>query len=196
MPTIRCFIAVDTPPDLKEKIAEIRDKLRACGAEVRWESTEKFHITLKFLGNLDAGRLHPLEAELMEGLKSFSPFPLIYHGVGSFPSSHHPRVVWVGCEDRSGALGRIQAEVERVAEEFGIEKEERPFHAHVTIGRVKGSRNLKELVFELGAATFSPYAVMVNEVLLMKSDLKPAGSIYTVLRRFPLLGGTHGTAES
>jgi 2'-5' RNA ligase len=186
MPAIRSFIAIDTAPEVKAAIVDVEEKLRATNADVRWEPIEKFHITLKFLGNVEEEKLHSLGNRLEEVLSPFSAFSLTYQGVGCFPNLHHPRVVWIGAENEDGTLRRIQEAVEEVSESFGFQRDERQFHPHITIGRVKGSRNLKALVSELGNLSFTPHSAMIKEVLLMKSDLKPSGSVYAVLRKLLL----------
>lgn len=189
MPAFRSFIAIDTAPEVKAAIIEVEEKLRATDAEVRWESIEKFHITLKFLGNVDEAKLHSIENQLEEALDPFPAFTMTYQNVGCFPNQHHPRVVWIGAENEDGTLIRIQETIEGVSESFGFQREERQFHPHITIGRVKGARNLKALVSELGNTTFAPHSSLIKEILMMKSDLKPTGSVYTVLCRFPLKSG-------
>ncbi|MGA9363974.1 MAG: RNA 2',3'-cyclic phosphodiesterase [Bacteroidota bacterium] len=186
MPAIRSFIAIDTAPEVKAAIVDVEERLRSTDAKVRWESIEKFHITLKFLGNVEEPKAHSLESRLEEVLRPFSAFNMTYQGVGCFPNQHHPRVIWIGAENEDGTLRRIQETIEGVAESFGFQREERQFHPHITIGRVKGSRNLKVLVSELGNTAFAPHSSLIKEVLMMKSDLKPSGSVYTVLRRLQL----------
>lgn len=186
MPSIRSFIAVDTAEEIKEKIAELSEKLRATGADVRWETREKYHITLKFLGSVEEKSLELLASRLGGHLQTFAPFSLSYHTVGCFPNLHHPRVIWVGAEDREGTLTRIQEKAEDLAAGLGIEKEDRKFHPHITLGRVKGSKNLKALIAELEQVAFEPQSSVVHEVLLMKSELKPSGSVYSVLQRLSL----------
>jgi len=187
MPAIRSFVAVDTPAEVKERMIVLSERLKATGADVKWEPKEKLHITVKFLGHVEEKRLESLANRLGGHLQTFPSFSLIYRGVGCFPSLHRPRVIWVGAEDKDGVLQKIQEKVEEIASGFGLEKEERTFHPHVTIGRVKGSRNLENLVGELERADFEPQASNIHEVLLMKSDLRPTGSVYSVLRRYELL---------
>jgi 2'-5' RNA ligase len=189
VPAIRSFIAIETPPEVKADIAKVQEGLRTTNADVRWESTEKFHITLKFLGNVDEPRLNSLADRLQEALSRFGPFNMTYRGVGCFPNQHHPRIIWIGAENEDGSLTRIQETAELVAEGLGFQKEERQFHPHITIGRVKGSKNLQALVAELGNASFNPHAALIKDVLLMKSDLKPTGSVYSVLRSYKLKNG-------
>jgi 2'-5' RNA ligase len=186
MPSIRSFIAIETPLEVKADIAKVQEGLRTTNADVRWESSEKFHITLKFLGNVDEPRLNSLADRLQEAFGAFASFNMTYQGVSCFPNQHHPRVIWIDAENEDGTLSRIQETIEEVAEEMAFQREERQFHPHITIGRVKGSRNLKALVSELGNASFNAHAAIIKDVLLMKSDLKPSGSVYTVMRRFLL----------
>ena len=190
MPTIRSFIAIDTPAEIKEKIEEVEEKLRATNADVRWETKEKFHITLKFLGNVEEEKLNSLAQRLGGRLITHSPFTITYEAVGCFPNLRHPRVIWVGTHDEDGSLKALAQTVEEIAAAHGFEREKRPFHPHITIGRVKGSKNLMELSSALESVTFDPQPSTVREILLMKSDLRPTGSVYTVFRRFPLKEGT------
>jgi 2'-5' RNA ligase len=189
MTSIRSFIAIETPPDVKADIAKVQEGLRAAKADVRWESIEKFHITLKFLGNVEEPRLNSLADRLQEALGTFTAFNMTYQGVGCFPNQHHPRIIWIGAENEDGSLTKIQETTEEVAEEMGFQREERQFHPHITIGRVKGPKNLKALVSELGNASFNAHAAIIKDVLLMKSDLKPTGSVYSVLRTYQLKNG-------
>jgi 2'-5' RNA ligase len=189
MPSIRSFIAIETPPEVKADIAKVQEGLRAANADVRWESIEKLHITLKFLGNVEEQRLNSLADQLPEAIGAFASFDLTYQGVGCFPNQHHPRVIWIGAENEDGSLTKIQETIEKAAEEIGFQREEHRFHPHITIGRVKGSKNLKALVSELGKASFNPHAAIIKDVLLMKSDLKPTGSVYSVLRTYQLKNG-------
>jgi len=186
MPSIRSFIAIDTAPEVKAAIVEVEERLKATNAEVRWEPIEKFHITLKFLGNVEEVKLESLEKRLEEALSAFPAFKMTYQAVGCFPNQYHPRVVWIGAENEDGTLTRIEETIEEVSNSLGFPREERQFHPHITIGRVKGSRNLKALVSELVNTSFAPRSSLINEVLLMKSDLRPSGSVYTALKRFPL----------
>ena len=189
MSAIRSFIAIDTLPEVKEEVAKLQEALRSTNAEVRWDSREKFHITLKFLGNVEEATLQSMASLLETELAAFSPFGLIYQGVGCFPNLHRPRVIWVGAHNEDSTLSRVFEKIEQIASSFGFPREERQFHPHITVGRVKGSKNIKALVSEIEVAKFPVQQSAINEIILMKSDLKPTGSVYTVLRRFPLKGG-------
>jgi 2'-5' RNA ligase len=94
-------------------------------------------------------------------------------------------VIWIGIKSNQVVLD-LQSGVERVCSEFGFQKEERAFHPHITFGRVKGTHNLARLTEAIKTITFEPMQSRCSELLLMKSDLQPSGSIYTILKSFPL----------
>ncbi|PIU44638.1 MAG: RNA 2',3'-cyclic phosphodiesterase [Ignavibacteriales bacterium CG07_land_8_20_14_0_80_59_12] len=183
---IRTFIAVDTPDDVKEQITEAVSKLKEIGAEVRWESRDKYHITLKFLSDVREAQLPEIIDSLRRGLSGIPPFKVTYAGAGCFPSRRNPRVIWIGCENEEGTLLRLHDAVEAATVPFGFPTEERAFHPHITVGRVKGTRNTDPLVLSLPSVTLRSHPVDVRQILVMKSDLKPSGSVYTILEAIPL----------
>ena len=186
MPPLRLFIAVDTPPEIKASMAGLRDTLKRSDADVRWESEEKFHITLKFLGDTDP-ELLPHFVPLLEGVAARrQPIGIRYSGLGCFPHVRDPRVIWVGVEDPSGDLVALQHQIDAGCLSLGVPVEQKAFHAHVTLGRVKSRRNLRSLLATMESATFDGRSATITAVILMKSDLKPGGSVYTTLKRFPL----------
>jgi len=143
-------------------------------------------MTLKFLGAVEASTLDSLTARLELLLKNVSSLRTTFITVGGFPSAERPRVVWIGTEPNE-SLMKLQSDVESLCASLGFTKEDRAFHPHITLGRVKGTRNLRSLTATLKSVTFEPIQAPCSEVLLMKSDLKPGGSVYTALQSFPLL---------
>jgi len=110
---------------------------------------------------------------------------LVYDSLGAFPDLIHPRVLWVGARGND-VLTSLQRNIEVTCSRFGFPIETRGFHPHITLGRVKGSRNLARLTAKVKSITFVPSETACFEVLLMKSDLQPTGSVYTTLKSFPL----------
>jgi 2'-5' RNA ligase len=184
---IRTFFAIDTPQQVKEKIEELQTIFREARADVKWESREKIHITLKFLGDVEENVLSAMSEKLSDALSSHKQFRLVYQKVGCFPNLKKPRIVWIGCENPDGGMVKVKEVVEQITVPYGFPTEARPFHPHLTIGRVKGEFHLKDLAAKIETVTFEPSEATVTEVLIMKSDLKPTGSVYTVLRRIPLV---------
>ncbi len=184
---IRTFIAVDVPENVKEKIFELEKELARTVVEgVKWEEKEKFHITLKFLGDLSEDAIDSIYEVLSESLKGFGKFSVIYKGVGCFPEIKNLRVIWVGCEDPSGKLFKLREIVEEKMSELGFEREDKEYHPHITLGRVKKPKNISNLIKKIESINFESEAGEVAEVLIMKSDLKPSGSVYTVLKKIKL----------
>ena len=185
MPGIRLFIAIVTPPQVKGSISTIISELKETGAEVKWEPPEKLHATLKFLGQTDEKLFDRIVAGIENVCSSRESIPIQYSGAGSFPSGRHPRVVWIGIEDLNDQLRQVYASLEDAMEELGFERESRDFKPHLTIGRVKGNKRLERLLGKMETVTFQSEPVVLPGLALVKSDLKPGGSVYTTLRSFP-----------
>jgi RNA 2',3'-cyclic 3'-phosphodiesterase len=185
MPGIRTFIALPTSFEAQQAIAGIQAKLKATTADVKWESQDKFHITLVFLGTVDPARLELLSAALASSVQQIPSLKISYELLGAFPSIHNPRIVWIGLRSNQMVLD-LQTIVGQTCTEFGFPKEDRPFYPHITLGRVKEIRNFVRLTDAIKTITFEPIETHCSEILLMKSDLRPSGSIYTILKSFPL----------
>lgn len=192
--SIRTFIAVAIPEEVKKEIiaaqAELRDQI---GAEnkIRWASPEQFHLTLRFLGNIPATSLQELEAALRAAASSVSPFQLYVAGCGCFPSFANPRVVWAGVTGEIEPLATLQKKIQEATAHLGEPPETRTFKAHLTLARVKADS--MSILRKIGLTTrefkYRPTAEWtVREVQLIRSDLSPNGSSYTVLASIPLSG--------
>ncbi len=184
MPTLRAFIALPLPAEIQREFDVIQRHLIETQAEVKWDGPEKFHITLKFLGDIDSSQPPIIAKELENSIGGLRPFDLLFVSLGAFPSIVRPRVVWIGTQQNEH-VPAIQGRVERVCESFGFAKEDRPFHAHVTLGRVKGDRNLDRLTAKLKSITFKPLIARCSEIHIIRSELKPTGSVYTLLNSIP-----------
>jgi 2'-5' RNA ligase len=152
---------------------------------VRWVDPAGIHLTLKFLGETPAARLSEIEAALREACAPFPPLDLIVEGRGCFPNFRRPNVIWVAVRDRGGALANLQQAVEAHVAPLGWPTESRPFHPHLTLGRV--NRHLRPheqsaVGAVVEALEVEQIATMhVTGVSLMQSDLRPGGAVYTRL---------------
>lgn len=152
---------------------------------------DNFHLTVKFLGAVDTGRLPDVERALGEAVAEMSPFTLTLRGLGAFPSAARPRVIWAGTADGAAELAAVAARVERALSPLGFPTEDRPFSAHVTLGRVRTPRRNPRLAQALAAsAGVELVRVPVERVSLMRSDLSPRGARYSELAGHPLAAGT------
>ena len=185
---LRLFYAIELPSEIRERAVEHISQLRLKLPHVRagWERAEKLHITLKFLGNVEESRAQALSLAAERAIGAFSPFTLAIADAGAFPPRGNPRVLWLGVRDSSGSLTRLQQSLEDECAAAGFKREERSFHPHITIARLRqpaGARELAALHLELG---FPAMELTINEIVLMKSDLGPGGSRYTVFTRHRL----------
>jgi RNA 2',3'-cyclic 3'-phosphodiesterase len=185
MSSIRTFIALPASSDAQQKIAAIQSKLKTSHADVKWDAPDKFHLTLKFLGNVELPRIEMLKMHLEKITRSFPGLSLIYDSLGVFPSLISPRVVWIGARPDHELLGLHYA-IDELCSKHGFPKEERSFHPHITLGRTRGTRNIVHLTEAIKTITFEAINFNCSEVLLMKSDLHQGGSVYSILSSFPL----------
>ncbi|MBI4735505.1 MAG: RNA 2',3'-cyclic phosphodiesterase [candidate division NC10 bacterium] len=183
---MRLFVAVNLPSEVRERLAAVQDRLRRAQADVSWVRAENIHVTLKFLGDVEAKRLERVRPALAEEARAGAPFSMEVSGVGSF-GGRIPRVVWVGVGDGAEPLTRLAGQVEDGLGRVGFPKERRGFAAHLTVGRVRSPRNAEALLAALGEERTEPFGVAeVTQFDLMQSELRPSGSVYSVLEKFPL----------
>ncbi len=196
MAPIRSFVAVELGEEVKQRLADIQWQLKTMtpGGVVRWVQPDSIHVTLKFLGDVPEERIGAIVAALERECAPMAPLAFAVAGAGCFPNARRPNVVWIGVEDPGGQLAALQRAVERALNPLGYPPEGRPFKPHLTLGRVNRSvsgadlRKVGELVSGLRVAHLGQ--VQVAEIVLMRSDLSPAGARYTPLARIPLSGAT------
>ena len=156
---------------------------------MRWVNPEKIHLTLKFFGNIEESRIDPIFKSIEEPIRNTLPFSLKVQGVGAFPNLKNPRVIWMGLVDGREILVSFQKQIETQFEEIGFQSEDRPFHPHLTLGRMKSSRGKEELVGRMERHKEEEFGdLQVERMVLFKSDLRPTGPIYTPLRELRLGG--------
>ena len=144
-------------------------------------------MTLKFLGQVDAARLDAIAAGLRDAATGLAGFDAVVAGLGAFPSSTHPRVVWAGVAEGAPRLTDLAARVERACAALGFPPEDRPFSPHITLGRVRIPRRDARLAGLLDAAAGEAFGrVRVERLVLMESQLSPRGARYTERGSAPL----------
>lgn len=178
---MRLFVAVNLPSDVRQTLWDAAAPLRASSLPVRWVRAEAIHLTMKFLGDVPDAR----EAEIIGGLQSAvvsaKAFSVEVAGWGAFPNLRRPQVVWIGVE-ATPPLEILQHRVEREMHQLGFPLEGRPFHPHLTLGRVrKHARpqdvpNLEAMLSDLSCHA----TVTVQSLDLMESTLRPDGAEYAV----------------
>ncbi|MDI6767659.1 MAG: RNA 2',3'-cyclic phosphodiesterase [Bacteroidota bacterium] len=186
MPGIRTFIAFDTPISFKKEMTQLQLELKKSNADVKWDTEDKFHATIKFLGNVEEAILHQVITACESSLNNFAPFDVSYQSLGSFPNKKHPRVIWIGCENRDGTLLQLKNALDASLLPFGFEIETRQFRPHITLGRVKSFKGLNNLHPILEKLNFERQDTVIQEILIMKSILRPQGSEYSILKTISL----------
>jgi 2'-5' RNA ligase len=184
---MRTFIAVELPENIKNKIGELQAPLKRTNAFVSWVKPENIHITLKFLGEVPEEKINEVFSAIEIALKETKKFKINLKGMGAFPDFRRPRVIWVGTGKGGEELLSMANKIEEEMEKIGFPKENRKFSPHFTIGRVKSPKNIEKLMEKVKSTDFETEDIGVNEVTVMKSQLHPAGAIYTPLKKIPLL---------
>ncbi|MDB6067077.1 MAG: 2-5 ligase [Pedosphaera sp.] len=193
--TLRVFIALPVPLALKDELRLLQTELRERlpGDTLRWTRPEQIHLTLRFVGNVAAAQVGDLTAVTREVCSRFGPFQLRAHGLGFFPRSGSPRVIWVGVHENAGELPRfkqaIDEAVDRLFGQAGGEGEK--FSGHLTIARARSlpsrqARVLTGLVEEMRDRAFAGWTGDTAEVV--RSQLSAGGSHYSRLAEIELMG--------
>ncbi len=179
---VRAFLAIEIAPDTRNRITAMIERLKPRIAGVSWVAPHNFHLTLKFLGDIDESDIEPIGAVLTDALRPFPRCIINAKGLGVFPGLRRPRVLWVGLDGQP--LIALAAKVEEAVTGLGFAPEERPFRPHLTIGRVRHANRIERTIEqELRHWTEHEFgASPVGEVILFKSDLGSGGARYTRLR--------------
>ena len=185
---LRVFCAVELPDELRSRVAERVRRLRSEFPDVRasWEKSEKLHVTLKFLGDVEPARVEALSSAAARAAAALEPFELTIEEPGSFPPHGQPRVLWLGIVDASGRLAVMQRALETECAAAGFPRESRAFKPHLTLARVRSPHGARELAAAHRETPFAPQRFRVSELVVMRSELGPGGSRYTPLSRHAL----------
>jgi RNA 2',3'-cyclic 3'-phosphodiesterase len=177
---IRSFIAIDLAEPVRAAIATLQRELAGTNADVRWVRTESMHVTLRFLGAVEAERLNRVHAAVAAALQAQPPLDVRAHGVGAFPSLRRPRVLWAGLQ--SAGLVELAACVDATTTALGFAPELRAFTPHITLGRVNSQRGWGPLETQLTSHLDDDFgASTIEAVTIYRSTLRPTGAIYTPL---------------
>jgi 2'-5' RNA ligase len=192
---MRLFVAIDLSDDQRKEAARAADVLQRAleGAQapraIRWVAAPQLHLTLRFIGEVDEA-LGARHAEALAPPLTVSSFPLALGEPGVFPGPGRPRVIWIGLADGIEGASASHDAIEERLRSRGLPEEERPFRAHLTLGRVRemraaGATALREAMARL---RIDPAAATVTHATLYRSRLSPKGAQYDALVRTMLAG--------
>jgi 2'-5' RNA ligase len=189
---MRLFIAILIPPDVMQQLGRLQAQLKAQlpDPSLRWVAPDKFHFTLLFLGEQSEARLPAIEQAMQVAARQTAPFEVVISGLGVFPHWRRPAVLWVGAQTGAEPMGKVAAMLEQQL----VGKADKPFHAHVTLARIKMDRRLSASTvserLQKVVAQLPPMPVgqfTATHLSLMQSELHPSGSHYTELCTVPLM---------
>lgn len=181
---MRLFVALNFTKSERERVRRATRSIQETDLPVDWIDADAYHLTLKFLGNVDQKRLDGIKQVVDQVAAGTGRFDLVLRGFGAFPTIRKPRVLWIGV-DPSPALRCLKQDIEWGLADRGFEKETRAFHPHITVGRTTGEegagafRGLDDLA---GAIRFKA-KVPLKGLDLMRSEPTRSGARYTAVHR-------------
>ncbi len=186
MSKIRIFVAIEIPVNIKKELGLLIESLSESSgdARIRWVKPESIHLTLKFIGDVAPGSVSKITENLANIVIKRSKFEITVGELGCFPNWNKPRVVWVGISEDGGELASLQKEIDLALEPLEIMPETRPYHAHLTVGRVKNPGDIGKRFSEMEIGAIGH--LQVDEFCLIRSDLRSDGAVYTNLATFTL----------
>ena len=184
---IRAFIAVDIDKKNRQALLEIQEELKKINADLKFVEPENIHLTLHFLGNTTLDEVELMKQKLITPISEFPPFTIRPENIGAFPDREHPRVIWIGIGEGEKELTTLQEKIVQVLKNSGREIDERKFHPHLTLARIRSNKNkhfLTETLKKIKLPEFKK--ILVKEVILFQSTLTPQGPVYNILTKWEL----------
>jgi 2'-5' RNA ligase len=175
---MRLFIAMPLPRHIEEALARVILVFKESDARVKWVEPKNIHLTMKFLGETDEQMVPEISQAIETVSRKYNAVSGFINKVGAFPNPNKPRVVWAGMAEEIADLEKIATDIETEMEKLGFEKENRKFKSHLTLGRVKDSRQLGRLPSVLKGFELAPEKITFDRIVLFKSTLTPGGPIY------------------
>ncbi len=183
MEKIRSFIAVTLPADVQDHLRKIEGLLKSgTVVPVKWVEPENIHLTLKFLGDIDPGKVGDISGTISQATTGISSFTLEIKGLGVFPNPRNTRIAWAGLAGDLGKLNLLQKNIEARLEKFGFPSEKRGFSPHITLARIRDNAKAEEREWfgKLVTGTFiKPVPFPVDTIWLIRSELTRRGPMYT-----------------
>lgn len=181
----RVFCAVEIPEPVGQLVLRHIARLKEAVPDVKatWSRDANLHLTLKFLGEIPQTSVPDISTAASRAVAGIAPFSIRLEQTGAFPKQAQPRVLWVGINDSSGKLSGLHARLEDELATAGFAKDDRPFHPHLTVARLRQPRHARTLAAAHKELGFEPAEIAVSELLVIRSELSSEGSKYTVVSR-------------
>jgi 2'-5' RNA ligase len=176
-------VSVATANALASASEILARRAREAGIQVKWVPPVNYHVTLKFLGWTRVATLGAVQDALVAATRGVTRLAFRTSRIGAFPSMERANVVWAGVEEEGGALrlAELARQIDAAMAELGFAAERRAFHPHVTLGRLRDSRPLREVVSPVAEQMFGE--TRIEAITLFESEMKSSGSVYTEISR-------------
>jgi 2'-5' RNA ligase len=187
---IRAFLAIEPPENILQAMSRLQEKLkREISGRISWTKPQGQHLTLKFFGDISTENVNNICSAVQNRVASEQSLNLKIEKLGVFPDARRPRVIWCGISGDLEKLIALQKILDRDFADIGFPAEDRPFQAHLTLGRIKDSQGLTGISEALiKNSAFVAGEFNCTELILFQSKLSPQGAIYTKLAEFALDG--------
>ncbi len=179
----RLFIALEIPEKIRLKILELRDQAVPDSMDLKWESIDKIHLTLKFIGEVKDELVEPILNSL-DFLIQFEKINCSLTRFGFFFRHGTPQILWIGLWVDS-ILYNIVEHLNSIIAKFDVPVEERKFKPHLTLLRIK-RKFPEKWVTNFNSFIIPKIDFISDNIMLIKSELLPESSKYTVLKKFNL----------
>ena len=190
---MRLFVAVGIDSGVRQRIADFCNELRrraerlAPRARITWVRAEQLHVTVRFIGEVEASRAAAIAAALAPEF-SVETFDMVVKDTGAFPPSGAPRVFWAGIASGAGGLSAIEQEVSGRLAACGVKRERRPYRPHLTLARVRDASGLQSAPLFEALSGHGFGVTRVEAITLFESRTSPKGTTYESRQRTPLRG--------
>lgn len=179
---MRLFFCLELGEEVREGLGQVAARLRGRLGPGSWVRVDNYHVTVRFVGEVEEGQLPALGEVGAAAAVLVSPFTLKLRRLGAFPSPSRGRVLWVGPDQPVPEFLKLSERIEDGLSSLGFPREEKESVPHVTLARFSRPRDLREA---LADAKISLPLARLSGLTLMRSDLLPQGAVYTAIARWP-----------
>lgn len=184
---MRCFLAIEIPEEVKEKIILLQREIEKCNADLKFVEKENLHLTIKFFGEINNEKVLEIEKAIENVVNGIKKFEIEVSSIGVFPNFNYLRVIWISVAEGRKDIFSLHELLEKEFEKVGIKKD-REFETHLTIARVRSARNKEALIKKIKELSNSHFGrFVVKEIKLKESNLTSKGPIYHDIKIFNLV---------
>lgn len=185
LPSLRLFLALPVHEIFHQEIECVLDKLGSKVNGVKWSRIKQVHLTLHFFGATPSNQVERIDAAMQKVARLFAPLQVTLGSLGAFPDVKEPNIIWLGIQEQKGMLLSLFKMIQTEVKKLGFKIESRPFHPHVTLGRVKKrweiGAELQKFKFE-----FAESEKAIHHFSLYQSHCLSEGARYEVLKTYAL----------